>query len=105
MSVHEPQEVKHEYEQGMGLELGGWYFALWNEHVALSIKWAEFKTLYGHSAERIELLNQVAAHYFGQMQRTMWHDVFLHMARIVDRPTTLGWKNLTIQGLPELLPD
>ena len=33
----------------------------------------------------------------------LWDDILLHIARLTDRPTTAGKRNLTIQVLPNLI--
>lgn len=98
-------ELELERVRTMGPDLGRRYHALWNELVWLNTKWQEFETLFAHSAERLELLNRVAPHYFWQQQITMWEDVLLALARITDPPQSVGKDNLTIRGLDQLLPD
>jgi AbiU2 len=97
--VTSPAELEHEHVRAMGPDLGRRYHALWNDFVWLHMKWDEFETLYAQSADRVKLLNQVAPHFFWQLQDMMWRDVLLHVARIVDSPATGGRKNLTIQAL------
>jgi hypothetical protein len=68
------------------------------------MKWQEFETLYAHSAERLQLLNRVAPHFFWQQQATMWEDILLSLARITDPPRSVGRDNLTIQALDQIMP-
>lgn len=41
--------------------------AVWLLH-----SWDEYKTLFGHSERRIALLNEVAPHFFGHLQRALF---------------------------------
>ena len=59
-------ELEQERVATMGSDLGRRYHALWNELVWLNMKWQEFETLFAHSGQRLELLNEVAPHYFWQ---------------------------------------
>jgi hypothetical protein len=97
--VTSPAELEQEHVQAMGPDLGPRYHALWNDFVWLNMKWNEFEALYAQSPERVKLLNQVAPHFFWQLQDVMWRDVLLYMARIVDSPGKGSRKNLTIQAL------
>jgi AbiU2 len=98
-------ELKQTRVDAMGAELGTRYHALGTELVWLNAKWQEFEALYAHSAARIDLLNEAAAYFFGQLQSTMWDDILLHLARLTDRSKSFGKDNLTIQGLDELITD
>ncbi len=58
-------EVLTECQAAMGADLGELYFLLRKEHVFLSIKWKEFKTLFA-SKTAIDVLNNVAPAFFWQ---------------------------------------
>lgn len=81
------------------------YAALSWELVRLHAKWGEYRKLYAHSPERIELLNGTAAFFFGVVQDVLWDDVILGLARITDKPVTSKKQNLTIQRLASMLPE
>lgn len=93
----------------MGDALGLVYTALRDDVTRLHAKWIEYRTLYAHSPERVELLNKAAGHFFGVLQRTLYDDLLLHLARLTDRAETPGPKgvtrsNLSVQQLPLLVP-
>lgn len=97
------KELERQRVQAMGPELGRRYHALWNDFVWLNLTLDEFKTLYMQSAERVELLNQTAPHFFWQIQDMMWREMLLSLARLVDKPHSSGIAHLTIRGLPDLI--
>ncbi len=100
-----PEEVKQEHLARLGPELGPTFHALYEEVTWLHVKWSEFKNLFAHSPEDNALLNQTAPFFFRVVQLTMWDDIVLHIAQLVDPPKSLGKTNLTLQGLPPLISD
>ena len=99
------EEWKQEYLDSMGPELGGFFYLLVNDCLALHLEWAEFKVLYGDSQERIELLNRAAPAFFARLQNTLWEMILLRIARLtMDAPKSgAGKDNLTLRKLPELV--
>ena len=90
----------------MGPDLGMLYWALYNEVASLHFKWQEYQTLYHHSAERIELLNQAAPAFFAVFQEVGRDDLILQIARLTDPAQSPGKgdrKNLTVQALPGMI--
>jgi hypothetical protein len=97
------EEVEANYLKRLGTELGAAFYALHTETTWLFIKWEQFRTLYGTTPERIELLNEAAPLFFRVLQDSLWEDILLHISRLTDAPQSLGKTNLTIQGLPLLI--
>lgn len=89
----------------LGPNLGPVFFALSNELTWVHIKWNQFKKLFAHSPERATLLNDTAPFFFRVIQKLLWSDVILHIAKIMDNKRTAGKDNLTLQQLPELVSD
>jgi hypothetical protein len=87
----------------MGSELGQLHHELSQQLMWLHSKWAEYRALYGHSAETVQRLNAAAPFFFGILQRILFDDVMLHLARLTDPPTSFGRENLTFQRLPPLV--
>ena len=54
---------------------------------------------------RVEVLNQAASALFRIILEALWEQTLLHIARLTDRPKSLGKENLTILNLPELVND
>jgi hypothetical protein len=98
-------EAKQQYIDAMGEPLGVQYAELWRELAQLNITWSEFNELYGTKPSRIELMNRSAGHFFRMVQDSLWEGLMLHIARLTDRPTSLGRTNLTLHNLPALIPD
>jgi HEPN superfamily AbiU2-like protein len=93
---------KESYIPKMGERLGTQFCALWEQVVWLHIKWDNFAELFGTKPKRIELLNKSASSFFGLIQDVLWNDVLLHIGRLTDPPK---WPRLTINNLPNLIPD
>ena len=58
------EDVREDYVSSMGEELGGCVYALYKETVWVHAKWLEYRELYAHSKERLDLLNRTAGFFF-----------------------------------------
>lgn len=100
------EQVREKHIRDMGSALGEVYNALDNEVAWLHAKWNQYRELYARSPDRIRVLNEVAGHFFGVIQDTLFEDVLLHLSRLTDPPrSTKKKENLTLQRLPDLVPD
>ena len=93
------EQVREKHLRDMGPELGAVYNALDRDVAWLHAKWNQYRQLYARSPERIALLNQVAGHFFGVVQDTLFEDVLLHLARLTDPAKSVGNENLTLKRL------
>ena len=100
-----PEQVRDAAVGAMGPELGRLYYDLRNQLAWLHIKWGEYRELFAHSEERIELLNKTAPAFFSFLERTLFEDVLLHISRLSDPPSTKGDSNLTLHALLRLTRD
>lgn len=101
------EQVRKDHERRLGPTLGGLYGALSPQVAFLRLKWEQYRILFARSPARVELLNSVASGFFWVLQRVLWGDVLMHIARLTDPPST-GPKNnprenLTLLRLPEAL--
>ena len=103
MTYRSPAEVEQQYLEACGPELGPLLHRLVGECTRLHWKWADYVELYGKSPERIELLNRASASFFRLVQDTLWEDILLHIARLVDRETSAGKENLTLRRIAGLV--
>jgi AbiU2 len=99
------EEVRRNQIEIMGFELGSYYNSLYNEIIWLHYKWSEFEELYGTKESRIQLINQSAPFFFFIVQKVLWENILLGIARITDPTKSKGKKNITIQALPVLIHD
>lgn len=99
------EEVRDEYVQVMGEELGQLYYELYNELAWLHSKWQQYRELFGRNKELIDLLNKAAPYFFWLLQHTLLDDILLHLARLTDPPQSMGRDNLTMRRLPPLITD
>jgi len=97
------EEVKKEQQSIMGIELGSLYNLLYNETIWLHYKWIEFEELYGVKESRIKMLNQSAPFFFFIIQKVLWENILLGIARITDSTKTGDKRNISIQALPDLI--
>lgn len=103
MSEQTAEEVRREYLEKMGSELGELHYACRNECIILHWKWYEYAALFGSSPERVDLLNTAAPGFFYIVQDCMWEDILLHIARMTSPPKSAGKANLTLTQLPTLV--
>ncbi len=99
----EPDEILQNYIKHMGEKLGTYYNALWNEVAYLFTKWSEYDELFGKKPSRVDLLNDAAPTFFYIVQDCMFKDILLHIARLLDPPKSVGKKNLSVRGFPDLI--
>jgi hypothetical protein len=97
-------EVKSNYVEKMGKELGTQFYALWEEFATLAMKWGEYEALYGGGSKRVDLLNEAARTFFWIVGNVLWDDTLLHISRLTD-PSSKDMENLTIRNLPGLVED
>ena len=80
----------------------------------MCLKWQTAKDLFGHSKERVDLLNRTAVDFFHVCQTTFRDDVFIGLSRLTDPLKSAGKDNLCLQRLlerlqlssgPTILPD
>lgn len=91
--------------EAMGEELGSIYSQLWQELAWLYRTWAEYVALFGTKESRVELLNEAAPAFTRIVQDSLWEGVILHIARLTDRPESVGKRNLSIRTLEEAAAD
>lgn len=85
--------------KAMGRDLGSLHFALSNELVWLNWEWAQFVQLYAEKRSRLELMNETAPVFFSIIQRVLWQNALLSLARLSGPPKSAGKDNLSIQRL------
>jgi hypothetical protein len=99
MRAKTPDQVKQGMIDKMGYDFGSLFNSLYNEITWLTLKWIEFRELYGMKQSRIDLLNKVAHFFFFATQKVYLENIILGIARITDPPETYGKKNITLKAL------
>ena len=79
-----PEEREKEYLELFPSDSGKLAYYLSNEITFLHLKWKEYREIYGNEPEIIDLINEVAGFFFWMHERTLRHDIFFTMARILD---------------------
>jgi hypothetical protein len=96
------EEVEREHLRAFGEDLGAVFHALFSEVVWLQDKWREYCTLFTDSVLRVDLLNESAGRFFGQLQAVLWEDVLMQISRLTDRSEMGKRENLSIQQFVRL---
>jgi hypothetical protein len=73
--------------------------ALKQEVINVHAYWNVYKQLFGKSEERVKLLNECAAEFFLIVQNALLTDVQLSLARLAQKPKTMGKDNATLEKL------
>ena len=94
-----PDEVKAEIIAAFPSDSGELFYELQNDVSNLLLNWQNYRSLYGTSPERIELLKWAAGIFFGLLDSTMRHDVLLRIARLTDPPATGRHENASLAQL------
>jgi hypothetical protein len=63
--------------------------------VTLHSRWHEYKSLFGHSKERVDLLNQCAGGFFHAVQFALLQQIELSIVRLLD-PARQGYSNMNM---------
>jgi len=103
--THTAEEVRARCIAAMPDPLGALYFELRNQLVWLHLKWSSFCDLFAKDRTTIDLLNEAAPDFFGNLQRMMWEDVLMHLCRLTDPVKSAGKDTLTVQRISELVPE
>lgn len=105
MVTRSMDEVRSEYINAMGQELGASFYELYRKLVELHVLWQQYRQLFGCDSDTVHLLNRTAGLFFKIIQDELWDSVLLGVSRMTDPPATGKKKNLTIQSLPPLISD
>lgn len=103
MTERSESEVFDRYVAIMGEPLGPVFHQLFQEFSRLQDKWSVFRELFGHSPERIDIMNRCAPHTFRVLQDSLYETVIAHLARLTDPDRTGRYSNLSIRALPDLV--
>ena len=96
-------DVKEEIFAAFPEGSGELFYELWTNIAHLHLNWKNYRSLFGTSPERIELLNRAASSFFGLLDGILRHDVMLSIARLTDPPRSLGKDNASLARLIDTL--
>lgn len=105
MGTQTAEEIKDEMINKLGIDFGSLFYSVYNEITWLTFKWIEFRELYGTKESRFELMNKVSPFFFFIVQKVLWENLLLGIARITDPPMTMGKKNTTLRALGQYLQE
>lgn len=96
-------EIREEFLTIFPNGTGELFHELWTNVAHLHLKWKNYRSLFGTSPERIELLNWAAASFFRLLDDILRHDVMLAIARLTDPPRSSGKDNASLARLIYIL--
>ncbi|BCG91434.1 AbiU2 domain-containing protein [Mesorhizobium sp. 131-2-1] len=105
MTTRTAAESRADYEQVMGVELGGIYAELVQELCSIYLVWGQYRILFGTTEARVDLLNQASGSFFRIVQDSLFDRVLLSISRMTDRPSIGPHQTLTVQRIAGLIPD
>ena len=97
--------METEVLRSMGGTLGPVYRELVLEVTWLHVRWSIHRELFGYSPERFELLRTAAPFFFYVLQGSLWEDLILGIARLVDPARSSGKDTLSVRALPVLVEE
>lgn len=103
MTTYTADEIKANNLKVMGGDLGEKYSALWQDVAHLHGKWGKYCSLYGDTPEKVTVLNKVAPELFHEIERALWRDILIHIARLTDPPKMRHRETLTLKQLPTIV--
>lgn len=96
-------DVKKEFIDVFPKGTGELFYELWTNIAHLHLNWKNYRSLFGTSPERIDLLNWAASSFFGLLNGILRNDVILAVARLTDPPRSAGKPNASLAALIEKL--
>ena len=105
MSHQSADELREKRIAIMGQDLGAIFDSLYNEILWIKFKWIEYVELYGTSEERIDVMNRSAPWLFFIVQRTLFDDILLGLAKIMDPPGVGNKETVSILALSQFIND
>jgi hypothetical protein len=96
-------EVREEILTSFPGGTGELFHKLWISVSHLHLNWKNYRSLFGTSPERVELLNWAASSFFGLLDGILRHNVVLAIARLTDPPRSAGKDNASLAHLVDML--
>ena len=96
MVTRSAEQILKEYKDTLGEDFGEIYFHAYVEWCDLSHTWKQFKNLFGHGPERVDLMNRAGAGFFYRVDRFFFEAVVMAVCRLSDPVKTVKKANLTV---------
>lgn len=93
------KELKAEILAAFPPGKGELFYQLYNDVSSLHFHWKNYRSLFGTSPERIDLLNWSAPTFFAFLDDILRDDIILRIARLTDPAQTAGRDNLSLARL------
>ena len=84
MTNNSTDELLNFYCSKFGTEKGKIYYHAKAEWTELTVKWSQYENLFGHSEERVELMNFIGASFFGRVEHLYLESTMLAICRLSD---------------------
>jgi hypothetical protein len=99
------EEVRAQNIAAMGEPLGDLFTLLSTDLTWLFVRWKQYVQLFATKESRLDLMNRAAPFFFGVIQRVLWEETLLGIARLTGPQSTAGKQNLSLRRLPSLIGD
>jgi hypothetical protein len=81
-----PDEARQQTLAAFPPGVGELFYEISTSVAHLHLNWNNYRSLFGTSPERVELLNWAASSFFGLLDGILLHDIVLAIARLMDPP-------------------
>ena len=97
----ENHEERNQLSDSLGAELGEILYLVEQELISLCYEWDLYKTLFGTSKERVEILNNALKGVAAVMENAIYDSILGCVARLTDKSRTGIHRNVSINSLCE----
>jgi hypothetical protein len=98
-----PDEARQQAVSAFPPGVGELFYEISTSVAHLHLNWKNYRSLFGMSPQRIELLNWAASSFFGLLDGILLHDIVLAIARLMDPPRSFGHDNASLARLIDAL--
>lgn len=98
-----PDEARQQVLAVFPAGTGELFYEISTSVAHLHMNWKNYRSLFGTSPERVELLNWAASTFFGLLDGILLHDIVLAIARLTDPAQTGSYINASLERLVEVL--
>ena len=92
-------EHRQELVEALGEEVGATLYLVECELLGLNYDYRWYRSLFGTSAERVEILNKAAGGIAAVIDEAMYDEVLSRIARLLDKESMRGKNNLSLKRL------
>ena len=103
MTYRDAEQIRADYKAQLGEDFGEKLYFIENAFINAIAQWTICKGLFGHSKERVDVMNRVSGTVAFYISKTMYEATLLAFCRLGDPAKTRANKNLTLKSLGQFL--